>query len=166
MSTVFQRNARVKSYLKYFFLDEMFMSDSHNQGAEESGYGGMGSSFSDKAIRLNFIRKVSWGCKLQICRFHNLPIICICVLQVYSILTVQLIVTMAFIGFFFIPSVKGFSAAHPGILYAAMAFSIILMLALVCVESIRRKTPHNMIFLGLFTVCEGWLIGDHQNVYC
>jgi len=101
----------------------------------------MGSSFSDKAIRLNFIRKV------------------------YSILTVQLIVTMAFIGFFFIPSVKGFSAAHPGILYAAMAFSIILMLALVCVESIRRKTPHNMIFLGLFTVCEGWLIGAICSTY-
>ena len=84
LSTVFQRNARVKSYLKYFFLDEMFMSDSHNQGAEESGYGGMGSSFSDKAIRLNFIRKVSGGCKLQIRRFHNLPIIyvfCRCTLS-------------------------------------------------------------------------------------
>ena len=34
----------------------MFKSDS--QGGEEGGYGGMGSSFSDKAIRLNFIRKV------------------------------------------------------------------------------------------------------------
>ena len=99
------------------------------------------------------------------CKFVGFITYPSCVLQVYSILTVQLIVTMAFIGFFFIPSVKGFSAAHPGILYAAMAFSIILMLALVCVESIRRKTPHNMIFLGLFTVCEGWLIGDHKNVY-
>ena len=37
----------------------MFKSDSDNQGGEESAYGGMGSSFSDKAIRLNFIRKVS-----------------------------------------------------------------------------------------------------------
>ena len=37
----------------------MFKSDSeYQQGGEESGYGGMGSSFSDKAIRLNFIRKV------------------------------------------------------------------------------------------------------------
>ena len=36
----------------------MFKSDSDNQGGEESAYGGMGSSFSDKAIRLNFIRKV------------------------------------------------------------------------------------------------------------
>merc|ERR1712032_1375693 len=129
---------QIKSVLKEDFdwstlllTDMATYGSSTFQGGEESAYGGMGSSFSDKAIRLNFIRKV------------------------YSILTVQLIVTMAFIGFFFIPSVKGFSAAHPGILYAAMAFSIILMLALVCVESIRRKTPHNMIFLGLFTVCEG-----------
>jgi hypothetical protein len=33
----------------------------HDQDSEE-GYGGMGSSFSDKAVRLGFIRKVrsSW----------------------------------------------------------------------------------------------------------
>ena len=77
----------------------------------------------------------------------------------YSILTVQLAVTMGFIGFFFIPSVAKFSRETPSLLYVAMAFSFILMIALVCVPSIRRKTPHNMIFLGLFTLCEGWLIG-------
>jgi len=111
------------------------------QGGEEGGYGGMGSSFSDKAIRLNFIRKV------------------------YSILTVQLAVTMGFIGFFFIPSVAKFSRETPSLLYVAMAFSFILMIALVCVPSIRRKTPHNMIFLGLFTLCEGWLIGAICSTY-
>merc|ERR1711910_214900 len=72
------------------------------QGGEEGGYGGMGSSFSVKAIRLNFIRKV------------------------YSILTVQLTVTMGFIGFFFIPSVAKFSRETPSLLYVAMAFSLIL----------------------------------------
>jgi len=111
------------------------------QGGEESGYGGMGSSFSDKAIRLNFVRKV------------------------YSILTVQLIVTMGFIGFFFIPSVAKFSQQNPALLWVAMAFSIIMMLALVCVPSIRRKSPHNLIFLGLFTLCEGWLIGAICSTY-
>jgi len=111
------------------------------QGGEESGYGGMGSSFSDKAIRLNFIRKV------------------------YSILTVQLIVTMGFIGFFFIPSVAKFSQQNPALLWVALAFSIVMMLALVCVPSIRRKSPHNLIFLGLFTLCEGWLIGAICSTY-
>ena len=50
----------------------------------------------------------------------------------------------------------------------ALAFSIIMMLALVCVPSIRRKSPHNLIFLGLFTLCEGWLIGNfhrHQWIF-
>ena len=82
----------------------------------------------------------------------------------YSILTVQLAVTMGFIGFFFIPSVAKFSRETPSLLYVAMAFSLILMIALVCVPSIRRKTPHNMIFLGLFTLCEGWLIGMMASV--
>ena len=82
----------------------------------------------------------------------------------YSILTVQLAVTMGFIGFFFIPSVAKFSRETPSLLYVAMAFSLILMIALVCVPSIRRKTPHNMIFLGLFTLCEGWLIGTMVSV--
>jgi len=99
------------------------------QGGEEGGYGGMGSSFSDKAIRLNFIRKV------------------------YSILTVQLVVTMGFIGFFFIPSVATFSKENPALLWVALAFSI------------RRKSPHNLIFLGLFTLCEGWLIGAICSTY-
>ena len=81
-------------------------------------------------------------------------------LQVYSILTVQLIVTMGFIGFFFIPSVAKFSQQNPALLWVALVFSIIMMLALVCVQSIRRKSPHNLIFLGLFTLCEGWLIGN------
>jgi len=116
-------------------------SSPFQQGGEESGYGGMGSSFSDKAIRLNFIRKV------------------------YSILTVQLIVTMGFIGFFFIPSVATFSQQNPALLWVALAFSIIMMLALVCVPSIRRKSPHNLIFLGLFTLCEGWLIGAICSTY-
>merc|ERR1712004_794247 len=72
---------------------------------------------------------------------------------------------MGFIGFFFIPSVAKFSRETPSLLYVAMAFSFILMIALVCVPSIRRKTPHNMIFLGLFTLCEGWLIGAICSTY-
>lgn len=105
------------------------------QGTEESGYAGMGGSFSDKAVRLGFIRKV------------------------YSLLTVQLLVTMGFIGLFFVPAVGDFSRANPGLLIAAVICSFVFLIALVCIPSLRRKSPHNLIFLGLFTVCEGWLIG-------
>ena len=51
----------------------------------ESGYGGLSDSFSEKSVRLGFIRKV------------------------YSILSVQLVVTMAIIGIFRIDSVVRFS---------------------------------------------------------
>ena len=71
---------------------------------------------------------------------------------------------MGFIGFFFIPTVAKFSQENPALLWVALAFSIIMMLALVCVPSIRRKSPHNLIFLGLFTLCEGWLIGKVSSM--
>lgn len=110
------------------------------QGSEE-GYGGMGSSFSDKAVRLGFIRKV------------------------YSILSAQLALTMAFIGIFFIPAVAGFARDNSWVLWTALGLSLVMMIALVCVPSIRRKSPHNLIFLGLFTVCEGWLVGAICSTY-
>lgn len=112
----------------------------HDQGSEE-GYGGMGSSFSDKAVRLGFIRKV------------------------YSILSAQLALTMAFIGIFFIPAVSGFARENSWVLWTALALSLVMMFTLVCVPSIRRKSPHNLIFLGLFTVCEGWLVGAICSTY-
>merc|ERR1712032_1753881 len=122
---------QIKSVLKEDFdwstlllTDMATYGSSTFQGGEESAYGGMGSSFSDKAIRLNFIRKV-----------------------------------------FFIPTVAKFSQENPALLWVALAFSIIMMLALVCIPSIRRKSPHNLIFLGLFTLCEGWLIGAICSTY-
>ena len=56
--------------------------------------------------------------------------------------------------------VATFSYENPALLYVAMASSFILIIALVCVSSIRRKSPHNLVFLGLFTLCESWLIGQ------
>ncbi len=32
------------------------------------------------------------------------------------------------------------------------------MIAMVCCESVRRKAPTNYIFLGVFTLCEGYLL--------
>ena len=36
----------------------MLKGDDSEQGADDGGYGGMSDSFSDKAVRLGFIRKV------------------------------------------------------------------------------------------------------------
>lgn len=43
--------------------------------------------------------------------------------------------------------------------------SIILVLAITCCESVRRKAPTNYIFLGLFTLCEGILLGFITSTY-
>ncbi|CAM6053322.1 unnamed protein product, partial [Sphagnum tenellum] len=34
------------------------------------------------------------------------------------------------------------------------------MIAMVCCESVRRKAPTNFIFLGIFTACEGFMLGS------
>merc|ERR1712107_958656 len=51
-----QDNERIKRGLNYPTIATY--GSSPFQGVEEGGYGGMGTSFSDKAIRLNFIRLV------------------------------------------------------------------------------------------------------------
>ena len=51
---------QISSYLQLIqILETMMKSDSHDLGGEEGAQGVIiGSSFSDKAIRRNFIRKV------------------------------------------------------------------------------------------------------------
>jgi len=103
--------------------------------AEDGGYGGLSSSFSEKSIRLGFIRKV------------------------YAILSVQLIVTMAIVGVFTLDSVKQFSAENSWLWILALVIMIVSLITLACCEGVRRKTPHNFIFLGLFTLAEGFMLG-------
>lgn len=43
--------------------------------------------------------------------------------------------------------------------------SIVLVLAITCCESVRRTAPANYIFLGLFTICEGVLLGFVTSTY-
>ena len=36
---------------------------------------------------------------------------------------------------------------------------VVSLITLACCDSVRRKTPHNFIFLGLFTLAEGFMLG-------
>jgi len=111
------------------------------QEPENGEYGGIGTSFSDKAVRLGFIRKV------------------------YSILCVQLTVTMAIIGVFTMESVKLYARQHQEMWWIALVLMIVSLISLACCPGVRRKTPHNFIFLGLFTVAEGFLLGAVTSTY-
>jgi len=105
------------------------------EGVEDGEYGGFTNSFTEKAVRLGFIRKV------------------------YSILCVQLVVTMGIIGIFTVESVKLYAAGHPEMWWIALVIMIVSLISLACCEGVRRKTPHNFIFLGLFTLAEGFMLG-------
>ena len=49
--------------------------------------------------------------------------------------------------------------------YVAMGVTIVLMLVLVCCEGSRRTFPANIILLGLFTVCQGFMLGSISTYY-
>ena len=86
------------------------------------------SAFSEDNVRRGFIKKV------------------------YSILSAQLIVTMAIMGFFFIQPVRIYATENQWIFYVAFAASFVCLIALSCFEGVRRNFPGNLICLGVFTV--------------
>merc|ERR1719433_1485323 len=66
---------------------------------------------------------------------------------------------MAIIGIFTLESVKLYSVHHPEMWILALVIMLVSLISLACCEGIRRKTPHNFIFLGLFTLAEGFMLG-------
>jgi len=107
----------------------------------EGGNGFRGSSgfagFDDKAVRRGFIKKV------------------------YGILSIQLLLTFGMIIMFtHVESVKNFARANQWLYWTGFGVTMVCMIAMVCCESARRKAPTNYIFLGVFTVAEGWMLGS------
>lgn len=95
-----------------------------------------GMTFSEQSIRRAFIRKV------------------------YLILTVQLAITMAFIALFvYHEPAKTFTLNNPWIAIMAFITMFVVLIIMACCGEMRRKTPHNFIFLALFTVAQGLMLG-------
>ncbi|XP_061178301.1 protein lifeguard 1-like [Saccostrea echinata] len=100
------------------------------------------SAFSEKNVRLGFIRKV------------------------YGILLCQIVVTLlVMVMFMYIEPVKEYSMHNPWIWYTALAVTFVTLIILVCCDDVRRKTPMNLIFLGIFTLCESILLGAVTSHY-
>ena len=100
--------------------------------------------FDDKIIRQGFIRKV------------------------YSLLTIQLMVTCSMGSLFiFYEPAKTFAFTEGG--QALMWISIVGMFAIIiglsCFADIARKFPHNYLFLGLFTLCCSYLVGIITSIH-
>merc|ERR1712112_165073 len=114
----------------------------------ESQAGDMAMSFSDKAVRRGFIRKV------------------------YSIISVQLLLTFGVC--FLFKSVGAIRyGLHPGnagplfwsvlVICAVITFGVII--AMSCVKKLRRSFPTNFILLALFTLAESVIIGMNVIPY-
>lgn len=101
-----------------------------------------GMSFSEETIRKAFVRKV------------------------YLILTVQLAITMAFISLFmYHEPARMFVARNPSIGIIAFVTMFVVLIIMACCGEIRRKTPHNFIFLAMFTAAQGLMLGIIATQY-
>jgi len=95
-----------------------------------------GFDFSEESIRRGFIRKV------------------------YSILSIQLLVTLAFI--FLVKYEKNTEALVQGNMFLLIVALVVVfgaLIAMICVESVRRTSPTNIIVLSIFTLAETYLVG-------
>merc|ERR1719370_2275928 len=72
---------------------------------------------------------------------------------------------MAIIGVFTVESVKLYARQHQEMWWIALVIMIVSLISLACCPGVRRKTPHNFVFLGLFTVAEGFLLGAVTSTY-
>ena len=97
--------------------------------------------FSDQKVRKAFVRKV------------------------YSILIVQLVLTAAIAGLFYIPAVAGFAFANVWLFWLAFVLTFVCLIALACFPKVRRKSPGNYICIGIFTLAEGFFLGCVAATY-
>lgn len=92
--------------------------------------------FSEKSVRLGFIRKV------------------------YALLSAQLIITFGIVAIFvWVPEVQTFAATNYALFWSAFGLTIAMVIILAYCGNFRRKTPYNYIALFIFTICEGYLLG-------
>lgn len=108
---------------------------------DEQGFTVRGT-FEDKNVRRLFIRKV------------------------FITLGLQLLVTFGIVCIFtFIPEVTTFVQDNSGIYWAAYGVFLVVYIILVCCGSVRRKHPHNIIFLMIFTLAFSYMVGMISTFY-
>ncbi|XP_028730440.1 protein lifeguard 2 isoform X1 [Peromyscus leucopus] len=119
-------------------------SSSSYEGGFPTGNHELYSTFSwdDQKVRRLFIRKV------------------------YTILLVQLLVTLAVVALFtFCDVVKDYIQANPGWYWASYAVFFATYLTLACCSGPRRHFPWNLILLAIFTLSMAYLTGMLSSYY-
>ena len=84
----------------------------------------------------------------------------------YGLLFLQLLVTGAITCLFiFNDTVKNYIQGNNSMFWSAWGISLGALIGLACCPGLRRKTPHNYIFLGIFTLAEAYLVGVISSFY-
>lgn len=100
------------------------------------------SGFEDKSIRQAFIRKV------------------------FMVLTVQLLVTFAFVAVFtFVDDAKVFVQRNPWTYYVSYAIFFVALIVLSCCGDFRRKHPWNLVALSILTLSLSYMVGMIASFY-
>lgn len=75
-------------------------------------------------------------------------------------------VTFGFVSLFtFHEPTKRFAMQNPAIFWVALVVLLVTMISMACCEGVRRKTPLNFIFLGLFTLAQSFMMGVTASRY-
>lgn len=86
--------------------------------------------------------------------------------KVYTILLIQLLVTLTIVAFCtFCDPVKDYIQSNPGWYWASYAVFFVTYLILSCCSVPRRRFPWNLIFLALFTVSLSYMTGMLSSFY-
>ncbi|XP_048342429.1 protein lifeguard 3-like [Sphaerodactylus townsendi] len=86
--------------------------------------------------------------------------------KVYSIIAVQLLVTVGIIAVFtFVTPVSSFVRRNAAVYYVSYAVFLVTYLVLVCCEGPRRRFPWNIILLSIFTLAMGFMTGAISSYY-
>lgn len=101
-----------------------------------------GFEFSTETIRRGFIRKV------------------------YSILSVQLLFTFGVVMMFVHhDATRDFAMRRSWLAVVAIIVVFVALITLSCCEGVRRTSPHNLIFLSIFTAGEAYMVGYCTLIY-
>merc|ERR1712110_126226 len=80
--------------------------------------------------------------------------------KVYGILFCQLLLTFAIVlPFAFHQPLRTYVRNNSVLYWVAFVIVIVCLVSMACCEGVRRKFPKNIIFLGVFTAAEGFMLG-------
>ena len=85
--------------------------------------------------------------------------------KVYGILSFQLILTVIMCGLTFIDPIRSFYRNNLAIFWVCLAFSLIIIIPLICCRSVARQFPTNYIFLSVWTLCESYMVATCCSFY-